>query len=69
MATVPRIATWFLIRSAHAVRGLYMTQSGLAKPKALCGKWGAVGAPTYDRRPYGKSCENCLRILERAGEV
>lgn len=46
-------------RSWHALRVGWV---------ALCGKELAITAEVHTELPAGKSCENCLRILERAGE-
>lgn len=54
-------ADWFQIRSWHIVR---FVSRGNA-PKALCGKWGAANAPTFQNLGSTKSCESCLRIYAR----
>jgi hypothetical protein len=47
---------WFVIRSAHAViNGASKSPCGQPKRDAL-----------FDERPFGRSCETCLRAVTKA---
>jgi hypothetical protein len=54
---------WYRLLSWHAVvpnRGLQW--------RALCGRPVTMTSEVRFERPAGKSCESCLRIIERAQE-